>query len=329
MTNSETTFLDRWRAEEHLYGAWGNVVAARVRQEIDRSFDMHLAAAFLRIPPLPRCKTEDSLLQKAFHRQKGYANPYDDIEDKVGVRFVVLLDHEVRWIGKVLDQEKDIWRAVKARDHEQEIAKSPYEFGYQSLHYVVRSLGDQQYNGITIPDGLPCEVQVRTLLQHAYCEVTHDTLYKPAVQTTPQMKRAAAKSMALIEASGDYFTRLDQLISEQVAPLRGLNAELKSAYLELVGVPAEGENSPLNDLILDRYGREVELELVVQWLRGHRFVGRKVAARRSEQMIYRLPTVLLLYFLADTAPHGTRHESPVSEANLAQIYSDVGESLEG
>ena len=49
---------------------------------------------------------------------------------------------------------------------------------------------------------------MRTLLQHAHSELTHDTIYKPSVVQTPAMLRAAAKSMALIEATGDYFEEL-------------------------------------------------------------------------------------------------------------------------
>ena len=72
-------------------------------------------------------KLQTSLVQKAFHRHKGYKDPYDEIEDKVGLRFVVLLSEDIRVI------EEDIlacphWDATKARDFEEEREAKPYEF---------------------------------------------------------------------------------------------------------------------------------------------------------------------------------------------------------
>nr|WP_249804714.1 MULTISPECIES: hypothetical protein [unclassified Bradyrhizobium] len=69
------------------------------------------------------------------------------------------------------------------------IAKTPYEFRYQSVHYIVRSRGDQKLDGQNITAGTPCEVQIRTLLQHAHSELTHDTIYKPSVKGTPAIAR--------------------------------------------------------------------------------------------------------------------------------------------
>ena len=153
---------------------------------------------FLKLPVIPRVKTQDSLLQKAFYRAKNYENPYEDIEDKVGLRFVVLLAEDIRTIEAAINDEPR-WVAMLARDFELEREAKPYEFDYQSLHYVVRSKLPLEYEGYSIPADFSCEVQVRTLLQHAYSELTHDTIYKPSVRATPAIKRTAAKSMALIE----------------------------------------------------------------------------------------------------------------------------------
>ena len=34
------------------------------------------------------------------------------------------------------------------------------------------------YNGHTIEKDTPCEIQIRTLEQHAYAELSHDYVYK-------------------------------------------------------------------------------------------------------------------------------------------------------
>ena len=53
---------------------------------------------FLKLPVVPRVKDQDSILHKAFYRGKNYENPFEEIEDKVGLRFVVLLSEDIRII---------------------------------------------------------------------------------------------------------------------------------------------------------------------------------------------------------------------------------------
>jgi putative GTP pyrophosphokinase len=123
----EAAFIERWRREEPLYAAWGYFVGSALRDRIAGRVAPTKLEMFLRMPVTPRVKTTDSLVQKAFHRHKGYKDPYDEIEDKVGLRFVVLLSEDIRLI------EEDIlacphWDATKARDFEEEREAKPYEF---------------------------------------------------------------------------------------------------------------------------------------------------------------------------------------------------------
>ena len=59
------------------------------------------ADVFLRIPPKPRTKGEVSFLEKAFYR-KAYVDPYVEVTDKVGVRFVVLVASQIQMVEKAL-----------------------------------------------------------------------------------------------------------------------------------------------------------------------------------------------------------------------------------
>lgn len=329
MSSRDADFLARWEAESHEYEMWGKYVANRIRHLIANRIDPHQLTNFIRIPVEPRLKESESLLQKAFYRNKNYASPYEEIEDKVGVRFVLLLGTDIQIVAKAIDEDTESWIAVKARDHEAEIAAKPYEFDYQSVHFVVRAKQGLTFEGNDIQEGIPCEVQIRTLLQHAYSEITHDTLYKPAVQTTSAMKRAAAKSMALIEATGDYFEKLNELISEQVRPLREIGFRMEQVYEKMVGHVASAAGSPLNDLVLDRYAADLNPDDVDRWLRARPFIGERIAERTATFGSFRLPSILLVYYAASTAPHGTPVNCPIPEDNLSLIYSDLGLSLYG
>ncbi len=327
MTNHEDELLSRWEKEKDVYQRWGGFVACRVENLIVKRIAPRSIKHFVRVPAIPRVKDDESLLQKAFYRGKNYAQPYDSIEDKVGVRFVLLLDADVKLVGSLIENETAVWSAVKQRDHEEEIIESPYEFNYQSLHYVVRSTQDLTVEGI--PENLPCEVQVRTLLQHAYSEVTHDTIYKTSIRTTAPMKRAAAKSMALLEATSDYFEDLNDLIADQVKPLRELSDTLVKKYSALVGSPPSGNESPLNSLVLDRYGRNVDTNNMVDWLHSNPFIGERISERAKYLSSFRIPSVLLIYFCAYTCPNDTLKDCPILDKDLELIYNDLGKSING
>ena len=59
--------------------------------------------SFLKLPAKHRLKDDKSLIDKAFYRaDKQYRDPYREIEDKVGARFVVLLIEDIKDICKIL-----------------------------------------------------------------------------------------------------------------------------------------------------------------------------------------------------------------------------------
>jgi putative GTP pyrophosphokinase len=326
---AESDFLNKWHREEPIYAAWGRFVAATLSEIIAGRVAPTKLELFLKLPVIPRVKEDESLLQKAFYRGKNYENPYEDIEDKVGLRFVVLLTEDIRTIEDALNNTSD-WTATVARDFEEERDARPYEFNYQSLHYIVRSKLPFEFEGALVPADLPCEVQIRTILQHAYSELTHDTIYKPNIRATPAIKRSAAKSMALIEATSDYFSAVSNVIQQLLADTKKLTAFLSSRYAEIVGVgPSE---SPLNSLLVDHYGAQVSTNFEADfetWWATKKFLAQIIFQRRVDVAIYRTPSILLLYFCVSSAPARAKEGSPLTEKELEPVYSDLGLGLRG
>ena len=198
---TEEDFLQRYVDERPMYEAWGDLVM----QTIDSTLRNRLGAdadyySVVKIPPTVRTKEPDSLLNKAFYRGKQYEDPYNDITDKVGLRFVVLLTDQINPLRDIV-AESTIWTNSEDRNFEDERKQNPSTFAYESVHFVVKSIGVQHHNGQEIPEGTPCEIQIRTLLQHAYSEVTHDTVYKSKITAEPEIHRTIARSMALIDTT--------------------------------------------------------------------------------------------------------------------------------
>ena len=150
------------------------------------------------------------------------------------MRFVVLLTSDIRKICDVIDnaESKKFWTASKDRDYEKERDEKPLEFTYQSVHYVLRAKQGIQLEGTNIPEGTACEIQIRTLLQHAHSELTHDTLYKPKANAASSVKRTVAKSMALIEATDEFFEQAMAHLDEVASAQRELLSFLSTEYLK-------------------------------------------------------------------------------------------------
>ena len=323
---TEDDFLEVWQSERAMYEAWGQLVVEHVVGGINGRVLPLSADLFLRIPPKFRVKEDVSIVEKAFYR-KNYDDPYSQITDKVGVRFVVLLNSDIKIVEDAIN-EGVLWETSKDRDFEEEQKSNPIKFDYAAKHFVVRCKANQDYNGVTIDEGSPCEIQVKTLLQHAYSELTHDTIYKPKVDATPEMLRAAAKSMALIEATNDYFEEVTGKVKLVTAPERALTEALAAIYFSNVGIAAQV--SRLEGVILDALNVDEDDEAITKvaaMLEKFPYTGQQIAERAKTKLLYRQPSILLVYFFARHRSASIKEVWPLTDDELRPIFSDVGVSF--
>ncbi|ELA4930024.1 hypothetical protein RFS42_001757 [Vibrio vulnificus] len=230
---SKETFLEQWLNDKPMYEAWGKFVTSKILEQlVSKGYNV---SSYLKQPAIPRVKEDDSLIDKAFYRPgKEYSDPYNDIEDKVGVRFVVLLLEQIEEINSIVTSSND-WIHKECRHFENERSKDPLIFTYQSVHYVVRASRDISFEGLLIKENTPCEIQVRTLLQHAYAELTHDAIYKAKKHVRPKVHRTVAKSMALIETTDDFFSNVYESLNRGHIEEFDIERSLDSLYEHVIG----------------------------------------------------------------------------------------------
>lgn len=324
---TEEQLLDRWTQERPMYEAWGAHVVGAITNRLEPLIAPVSAAVFLRIPPKARSKADGSLIEKAFYRKK-YDNPYDDITDKVGVRFVVLLNSQLPVLRSVIEGIAD-WTYSLDRDFEAEQEKSPQYFDYAAYHYVVRAAGDIICEGVEVKAGTPCEVQVKTILQHAYSELTHDTIYKPQIDATSSMRRMAAKSMALMEATSDYFEQVVSEVARIVATQSDVTAKLSALYRERVG--REPEPTRTEGLLQEAYEESIggASEAVNSLLQAKPYVADRIKARATSRLLFRQPSILLVYALVAEQPRKTASNWPLTLEELQPIFVDLGQAWDG
>jgi putative GTP pyrophosphokinase len=210
MNKQEEAILNHFTSLLPSLKVWGNFVDNCLTTEILSQFSKE---NIVKILPSHRIKDEKSFLFKALYRKKPYKNPFIDIEDKIGTRIVVLKSSDIEKVAaEILKFPK--WKPKITKNIQQEIEDKPNIFDYQSLHIVVEPIEEDLTFDKAIRPCLTCEIQIRTLLQHAFAEVSHDSTYKGPYKNDKGILRHLAKSMALMEATDDYFCNIFALMSD-------------------------------------------------------------------------------------------------------------------
>ncbi|MFA5887427.1 MAG: hypothetical protein WC852_01830 [Candidatus Nanoarchaeia archaeon] len=156
----------KWYASERpIYQAFANKVANLLKEILDvQGITFHAVT--------DRAKTVESFKNKI---QTISVKP-KDIQDLAGVRVIAHLKSDVDAIVKVITAHFKVNPLLsKNKAH----LLGTDKMGYQSVHLVVQ-LSDARASLIEYKrfQGLVCEIQVRTVLQHAWAEIEHDRRYK-------------------------------------------------------------------------------------------------------------------------------------------------------
>lgn len=95
------------------------------------------------------------------------------LTDLLGIRVICAFLEDLKTV------EEQISKIFNVIEIERKGADRTFsEFGYESIHFLVEIPEEFKANEDTIPDGLVCEIQVRTILQDAWAEVEHELVYK-------------------------------------------------------------------------------------------------------------------------------------------------------
>lgn len=324
----ESEFLARWSQDKSAHMAWGRLISSTVQARLIPLIEPVQPGYFLKTAVAPRLKDDQKLVEKAFYRKKDYTDPYVDITDKVGVRFVVLLGSDVRKVEEALVSIEG-WTFSKDRDYEEEQRGNPLKFDYAAVHFIVRPKEAAEHDGVEIPADTSCEVQIKTLLQHAYSELTHDTIYKPQIEATHIMQRNAAKAMALLEATNDYFEKVASDFDTALASVRKMTTQLTTVYRDVIGF--DPKPTVIEGLLLSAYETAASSDIVVElesFLAENDFIPERIRAHVHDQNpIFVQPSVLLVYLAVSKSLRRAVAAWPLTEKEMEPLLNDLGESM--
>jgi ppGpp synthetase/RelA/SpoT-type nucleotidyltranferase len=178
-----------------------------------------------------RLKSRASLAMKLARPDRRYDSLWA-VTDLVGLRVIVYFEHDVECVAGIIESKFDVdfARSIDKR------RRDATTFGYRSLHYVCA----MQLPGGIFSREARCEVQVRTVLEHAWAEIEHDLGYKATTRLPEPVKRRLHRVAGLLELADQEFESIRDDLHEYS---RGLPERIASA--------SEVDSVPLDRVSLD------------------------------------------------------------------------------
>jgi ppGpp synthetase/RelA/SpoT-type nucleotidyltranferase len=155
-----------------------------------------------------RAKEVESFAAKAASRAAAdpsrprYPDPLRDITDLAGVRVITFFPRAIEDVDRAIRAELE----VLERDDKGDALDREERFGYDSVHYLVRLRPDRApLREPAAYAGMVGEVQVRTILQHAWAEIEHDIRYKSPEVIPVSIRRRFTSLAGMLEIADREF----------------------------------------------------------------------------------------------------------------------------
>lgn len=166
----------------------------------------------------PRTKTLKSFRDKIIRPAKHYNNPLREITDLSGIRIIVFYLDDVDRVARIIDNE---FLISQANSMDKAETLKPHEFGYLANHYVI----SLSRNRNALPEwrdfkSLKAEIQIRTVLQHAWASIDQALRYKKEADVPYQFRRKLFRLSGILELADEEFTSLKTMIASLKSTIR-------------------------------------------------------------------------------------------------------------
>ncbi len=218
-----------------------------------------------------RAKSIESFRRKA--KKDKYKKPLKEITDLAGVRIITLFEKDVYEISDLI---KEVFKIDYVNSEDKADLLDADKMGYKSVHYI-GTLTDEliDLKEFDIFKNLKFEIQIRSILQHAWAEIEHDRNYKLKGNLPKHLQRRFYSLSGMLEMADREFNLLAKEVDdykEKVKEItrngqidiktnktslqRYLLAEFRAEIKEDIIEPTFVSESESNNILkeLDRYG---------------------------------------------------------------------------
>ena len=186
-----------------------------------------------------RPKSVSSFAEKCVRKLAKYPDPVHQLTDLCGGRVIAQTLEQVEAVKLFVERNFEILE----RD-DKGLLLSEDKFGYRDMHYLVRLQPDRAARIGFMPEEITAigeriaELQVRTVVQHAWADILHDRMYKTPLRLSTEAKRTGALLAAIMEDGDRSFDRLaieiDTMVANYAAYASRENVEKEIAVQELI-----------------------------------------------------------------------------------------------
>lgn len=158
-----------------------------------------------------RIKEKESLFKK-IEKSERELSRLEEIHDISGLRIVTYFAEDVNVVAKMIQREFDVNEKLSVNKLD---LLDPDRFGYISLHYVAKlsesRLKLTEYKRFA---SCQCEIQIRSILQHAWAEIEHDLGYKSKLAVPKEIRRRFSRLAGLLEIVDVEFDQIRQSLAK-------------------------------------------------------------------------------------------------------------------
>ena len=258
----ETAFLKEFSSKRQHYKKIANYIHDFIRDYCDSSAIQSTEW---------RAKTIESFQEKCSKINDDgstkYDKPFDQLTDLAGVRIIVYTRDQVDLLCNEIKENFDVQEEIDVGERVYKDGR----FGYQSKHLVVKLAETKDKMKLKetahIRD-LFCEIQVRTLLQHAWAAIEHKIQYKRKSDIPLEVrKRFSALAGALeladrelqsIVKDGDALRSIVQDDLEMSLTIETLQQSTPSENIENIYTESENDYQNVRELINNMKYKEAE-----------------------------------------------------------------------
>jgi len=190
---------DRWIQDQPSYSALGKVVHNFLLENIPK----------LEILPDISFRTKEliSIIKKIKRKRRERANyDYDSLNDKLGLRIICDFQEDLYKVDGLI-KENFFVKSVEYKQEELNFDKLDYVSNHYDLN-IDPSL--DKFRTHSSFAHLKFEVQVRTLNQHVWSNISHKLAYKQNQELPANLKRRIYRLLSLYEIADDEFSSVNK-----------------------------------------------------------------------------------------------------------------------
>jgi len=252
MNNKE--ILNEYSKNIKIYDNFKSKMEILLRELLEDNLNYHDISS--------RTKSKDSLESKLISKEDKYTD-IKEVTDIVGCRIISYFENDVEEIVEMVRREFNIDEVNSI--NKKDILESN-KFGYLSYHLVC-SVNETR---LSLPEykkykDIKIEIQIRSILQHAWAEIEHDIGYKNRSEIPSNIRRKFSRIAGLLETADENFCEIKEELSVYNNKIKNNKDELFNTDLNLDSLYQYTLNNPIV-LEMDRYIADINKDILNETL---------------------------------------------------------------